>query len=95
VIRETTTGVEVSVRVIPRARKSGVSGRRGDALLVRLAAPPLEGAANTALVELLADRLGTPARFIRIIGGDRSRDKRVAVSGVTRAQFLRSLGLPE
>jgi len=95
VIRETTTGVEVSVRVIPRARKSDVSGRRGDALLVRLAAPPLEGAANSALVELLADRLGTPARFIRIIGGDRSRDKRVAVFGVTRAQFLRSLGLPE
>lgn len=94
-IRETTTGVEVSVRVIPRARKSDVSGRRGDALLVRLAAPPLEGAANSALVELLADRLGTPARFIRIIGGDRSRDKRVAVFGVTRAQFLRSLGLPE
>ena len=94
-IRETTTGVEVSVRVIPRARKSDVSGRRGDALLVRLAAPPFEGAANSALVELLADRLGTPARFIRIIGGDRSRDKRVAVFGVTRAQFLRSLGLPE
>ena len=94
-IRDTTTGVEISVRVIPRARRSEVSGRRGDALLVRLAAPPLEGAANRALVELLADRLGTPDRFIRIIGGERSRDKRVAVSGVTRAQFLRSLGLPE
>ena len=94
-IRDTTTGVEISVRVIPRARRSEVSGRRGDALLVRLAAPPLEGAANRALVELLADRLGTSDRFIRIIGGERSRDKRVAVSGLTREQFLRSLGLPE
>ncbi|MEP7305353.1 MAG: DUF167 domain-containing protein [Acidobacteriota bacterium] len=92
-IRDTSTGVEVSVRVIPRAHKSAVSGRRGDALVVRLAAPPVEGAANAALVELLADRLGISVRSIRIVSGERSRDKRVAVSGITSQQFQESLGL--
>jgi uncharacterized protein len=95
VIRETAIGVEIFVRVIPRARKSEISGRRGDALLVRLAAPPIEGAANTALVELLADRLGLSVRVIRIISGERSRDKRVAVSGLTGETFLRLLDLPD
>ncbi len=94
VIRDTATGVEISVRVIPRARTNEVSGRRGNALLVRLTAPPLDGAANTALVALLADRLGIPVRVIHIVGGERSRDKRVAVSGVTGETLLRLLDLP-
>jgi uncharacterized protein (TIGR00251 family) len=95
VIRETSTGIELAVRVIPRAHKSEVSGRRGDALLVRLAAPPLDGAANAALVELLADRLRTAVRFIRIVSGDRSRDKRVAVSGITVEACRRLLHLTD
>ena len=66
---------------------------RGDAFLIRLAAPPLEGAANAALVELLADRLGVSVRVIRIVGGEHSRNKRVAVSGLTGETFLRSLDL--
>jgi uncharacterized protein (TIGR00251 family) len=91
VIRETATGVEISVRVIPRARKSEVSGMRGDALLVRVAAPPLEGAANAALVELLAARLGVSVRGIRIVGGEHSRNKRVEVSGLTGETVRRAL----
>jgi len=70
-----------------------VSGTRGDALVVRLAAPPVDGAANAALVELLADRLGISVRSIRVVSGERSRDKRVAVSGISRQLFLVSLGL--
>lgn len=92
-IRDTSTGIEVLVRVIPRARKSMVSGTRGEALVVRLAAPPVDGAANAALVELLADRLGISVRSIRVVSGEHSRDKRVAVSGISRQLFLASLGL--
>ena len=93
-IRETPDGVELAVRVIPRARRSEIDGRRGDALLVRLAAPPVEGAANAALVGYLAERLGVPTRAIRVVGGERSRDKRVRVSGVTADAVLQSLQLP-
>jgi len=70
-----------------------VSGTRGEALVVRLAAPPVDGAANAALVELLADRLGISVRSIRVVSGEHSRDKRVAVSGISRQLFLASLGL--
>ena len=52
---------------------------RGDAFLIRLAAPPVEGAANDALVAFLAEHLDLPRRNIRIVSGDKSRDKRVAI----------------
>ncbi|PYR58787.1 MAG: hypothetical protein DMF91_16325, partial [Acidobacteria bacterium] len=58
----TADGVILAVRVIPRARKSEIAGTRDGALLVRLAAPPVEGAANDALIEFLAKRLGAPRR---------------------------------
>lgn len=82
---DTPDGVTLAVRVIPRARKTEVAGTRDRALLVRLAAPPVEGAANEALVELLASRLGVPRRAVRIVSGQRGREKRVAVAGVTAA----------
>ena len=73
----------LSVRVIPRASKSAIAGRRGDAVLVRLSAPPVEGAANDALVELLAKAFSVPRRQISILSGEKSRDKRVAIEGLT------------
>ena len=80
---ETPGGVILSVRVIPRAKKTEIAGARDDALLVRVAAPPVEGAANDALVDLLADRLGVPRSAIRIVSGERGRHKRVAIAAVT------------
>jgi uncharacterized protein len=85
VIEATESGVVISVRVIPRAGRSGVAGTRGDALLVRLHAPPIDGAANAELVEVIANALQVPKRAVAIISGDRSRTKRVAVTGVDRA----------
>ena len=82
---ETSSGVVLSVRVTPRARKSEIAGSRDDALLVRVAAPPVEGAANDALVALFADRLGVARRAIRIVSGERGRQKRIAIAGVTTA----------
>jgi uncharacterized protein (TIGR00251 family) len=76
----------VNIRVIPRAHKTGLAGERDGALLVRLAAAPVDGAANAALVEFLADALGLPRRNIRIVAGARSRQKRVAIAGMTAEQ---------
>ena len=79
----TPNGVILSVRVVPRARKTEIDGVRGEALLVRLAAPPVDGAANAALVDVLADALGVPRSAIEILSGDRGRHKRVAIAGVS------------
>lgn len=75
--------VTFKVRVIPRAGRTGIAGTRGDALLVRVAAPPADGAANAALVRLLAVVLGVPPSAVALISGERSRHKRVAVSGAS------------
>jgi len=87
--------VQFTVRVIPRASKPGIAGTRDGALLVRLKAPPVEGAANSELIEVLAKALGVPKRDVTIVSGERSKLKRVSVSGITEqdaARALQSLG---
>jgi uncharacterized protein (TIGR00251 family) len=86
-------GCTLTVRVVPRAGRTEVAGTRGDALLVRLAAPPVEGAANDALVAFLAARLGVPRRAVTLVSGARSREKRLAIDGVSAAEAARRLGL--
>ncbi len=76
-------GVRVKVRVIPRARRDEIAERRGDAVLVRLQAPPVEGAANKALVKVLSRHLGVHGSDIEIVSGEKSRDKVVLVRGLT------------
>jgi uncharacterized protein (TIGR00251 family) len=83
-IREMNT-VLLKVRVIPRAAQSGVAGRRGDAWLVRLHAPPVEGAANDELIDVIASALAVPKRAVSIASGERSRQKSVRVSGIDAA----------
>ncbi len=78
-------GCAIDVRVVARAGRTALAGARADALLVRLAAAPVDGAANAALVGLLADVLGVPKRQVAIVAGERSRAKRVLVRGVTPA----------
>ena len=89
----TPEGVILSVRIIPRSKKTELGGVRDGALVVRIAAPPVEGAANAALVEFLAVTLRLPRRAIRICSGDRSRQKRIAIAGTTadavRAALMR------
>lgn len=92
-IVETATGVELDIRVIPRAKKSGLGGVRDEAVLIRLAAPPVENAANDALIAFLSETLSVPRRAIRIISGGRARHKRVAVDGVARDTVRKQLGL--
>jgi uncharacterized protein len=85
VIAATTGGVLIDVRVIPRAKRSGVDGERGGAVLVRLQSPPLDGAANSELVDVLAAALGVTRRVVTIVAGERSRQKRVKVIGMDPA----------
>jgi uncharacterized protein (TIGR00251 family) len=75
----------IDIRVIPRAPRTRVDGTRGDAILIRLAAPPVDGAANEALIAFLSNALALPRRNIRIVSGDKSRDKRVAIEGLDDA----------
>jgi uncharacterized protein YggU (UPF0235/DUF167 family) len=74
-------GAAIAIRVVPRAGASTIAGTRNGALLVRLAAAPVEGAANAALVSLLARTLQTAPRNITITAGHHSRDKRLSVTG--------------
>ena len=72
----------LAIRVIPRSPQSAITGRRGEALVVRLAAPPVEGAANDALIEYLARVFDRPKRDVTILAGEKSRDKRVRIDGI-------------
>jgi uncharacterized protein len=84
-------GIVFSVRVVPRAGRTAVAGIRGDALLVRLAAPPVEGAANDALIAFLSTIFDRPKRDITLVSGQSSRDKRVAIAGLDESEVARRL----
>jgi hypothetical protein len=88
------SAVRVSVHVQPRATRSEIIGLHGAALKVRLQAPPVDGAANEALVTLLAERLGVPRRAVRVVAGAASRAKTVEVDGTTEAA-VRELAVPQ
>ena len=85
--------VRVSVHVQPRASRSEIIGQHGAALKVRLQAPPVDGAANEALVQLLSDSLGVSRRSVRVVAGATSRTKTVEVVGTTEAA-VRALAAP-
>ncbi len=90
-VRETPDGVALDVKVIPRAGVTRVAGVREGRLLVRLAAAPVDGAANDALVAFLSEILKLPGRNIRVESGARSRTKQVRIAGTTVAQVSRVL----
>ena len=79
-------GVELAVLVQPRASRSRVVGEHDGMLKIQLAAPPVDGEANHALIELLARLLDVPRRQIALISGETSRRKRVRIEGVEPAQ---------
>jgi len=72
--------VRIAVRVQPRSARNRVAGRRGDRLQVQVTAPPVEGAANAAVIEVLAAWLDVPRRTVSIAHGHTGRDKLVAVA---------------
>ncbi len=86
-------GVTLAVRVTPRARKNEIVGVAGDALKLKLAAPPVEGAANASLCAFLAEKLGVRKSAVTLIAGQTSRQKVVRVEGVTPDEVLARLAV--
>lgn len=84
--------MDLEVRVIPRAGKSGFAGLREGAVVVKLAAAPVDGAANDELISLIARTLRIPKRDVTIVSGERSRTKRVRVIGLDAARVIEMLG---
>ena len=80
-------GLTFAVRVIPRAGRTAIAGARAGALVVRLAAAPVDGAANDALIAFLAEVFNRPRRDVTIVSGPTSRDKRVAIATLTESEF--------
>lgn len=93
-IQPCDSGVILTIRASPRATRSEVQGLHGNALKVRLKAPPVDGRANEALVEFLAEALDIPAHRITLFAGHTSRSKRVRVAHITAAQ-VKALLLPD
>jgi len=75
----------LKLRIVPNARRSEVVGEHGDAIKVKVQAPPVDGKANEALRDFLAEQLQISARSIEIVGGEKSRDKTVAITGLDLA----------
>jgi uncharacterized protein (TIGR00251 family) len=92
VITETPEGVILDIKVIPRAGKTMLAGTRDNALLIRLAAAPVDGAANATLIAFLAAVLHIPARDLTLISGERSRSKRMKISGLDAAAVRARIG---
>jgi uncharacterized protein (TIGR00251 family) len=85
-IRDTPAGAIFQVKVHPRAKKNGIAGVVGDALKLGLTAPPVEGRANHACIELIAKLLNVPRSSVTIAAGETSRNKVIRVCGLSAAQ---------
>ncbi len=81
-IRADGDGVILCLHVQPGARKTEIAGFHGEALKIRLAAPPVDGKANASLIEFLARQLGVAKSAVELLSGETSRAKRVRVGGV-------------
>ncbi len=79
--------IRITVQVKPRASRNRVEGWKDDVLVVRLTSPPVEGAANNALLKLLAKKLGIARGRLEIVGGQRSRSKIVEIDGITHTRL--------
>ena len=91
-VRDADGGITLRVRVRPRASRDGVSGEREGALVVRLTAPPVEGAANEALSRFLGKTLGVAPSAVRVVSGAAGRNKVVSVQGLDAATARERLG---
>jgi len=82
----------VVVRIQPGAAKTGPAGRWGDLPKLRVSAPPVDGAANEAVVEFFARALGIPKTAVEIVSGHGARTKRIRFCGVSETRVLEVLG---
>jgi hypothetical protein len=81
----------IALRVIPNASRDEIAGWRGEAVKIKVQAPAEGGRANRSVIRLLADAVGLPRRNFSIVSGGKARDKCLAVTGLTRADFLKKI----
>lgn len=91
--RANATGTSIAIRVQPRASRNEIAGLHGAELRVRITAPPVDGAANAALLQFLASALGLSRAHITLLAGEGSRSKVVSVRGITPEQAAHRLGV--
>jgi uncharacterized protein (TIGR00251 family) len=87
--------VTLRLHIQPGAKKSEIAGLHGEALKIRLAAPPVDGRANACLIAFVADRLGIATSQISMVSGSASRAKRICISGVDPALIRRRFAVTE
>jgi hypothetical protein len=86
-----SSGTVIKVKVIPRSSRTEVLGKENDIYRMKLTDPPVEGRANKAVIELLAEKLGVPRREIEIVSGKTGRLKTIRIRGLTAAEIARAL----
>jgi uncharacterized protein (TIGR00251 family) len=89
----TGQSVLVSIRVQPRAKRDEVVGERAGAIVIRLKAPPVDGKANAALIEFIANAANLPRSRVEIVRGATAREKVVRVAGIAEKELRRALGV--
>jgi uncharacterized protein (TIGR00251 family) len=90
-LHETASGITFAVKVQPRASRDAVTGELGDALNISLAAPPVDGRANDACIDFLAELLEVPRSSITIVSGHSSRNKVMRVNATTAERISEKL----
>lgn len=86
-LTEEASGLTFDVRVLPRSSRSEIVGEHGGALKVRIASPPVDGAANAELIILLAKRFGVSKSDVAILAGETSKSKRIRIANLSRSRF--------
>ena len=86
-IRENSEGVEIALHVQPRSKKNEIAGIHGGSLKLRVTAPPVDDAANQAVIEYFACLLGIPKSRVQILSGLKSREKTILIRGLSLSQI--------
>jgi uncharacterized protein (TIGR00251 family) len=81
-LRQTNHGVVLALHIQPGAKNTEIAGEHGDALKIRLAAPPVDGKANECLIEFIAELIRLPKSSVRLLSGHGSRKKRIEIVGM-------------
>jgi uncharacterized protein (TIGR00251 family) len=92
-IRELHDGLEIRIHVQPRAKRREISGAHNGALRIKVTAPPVNDAANRAVIKCLADKLGVSKSKISILSGSKSRDKILRIKNISSEDFYKKLDI--
>lgn len=92
-VRDTAHGAQFALRVQPRSSRNAIVGLVGDALKLAITAPPVDGKANQAVIDFLAELFRVPKSSITIVSGETGRNKLIAVRGLSAEQVRKKLGV--